>query len=65
MGAQQTYEWAMRYRDMVERAAPIAGFAKSSVQTFVVPESLGQASKSDTAHADAWDAGVSPGSYRH
>lgn len=27
MGAQQTYEWAVRYPDMVERAAPIAGTA--------------------------------------
>jgi len=25
MGAQQTYEWAVRYPDMVRRAAPIAG----------------------------------------
>src|SRR4029077_10942428 len=25
MGAQQTYEWAVRYPDMVKRAAPIAG----------------------------------------
>jgi homoserine O-acetyltransferase len=28
MGAQQTYEWAVRYPDMVKRAAPIAGTAK-------------------------------------
>ena len=27
MGAQQTYEWAVRYPDMVKRAAPIAGTA--------------------------------------
>jgi homoserine O-acetyltransferase len=30
MGAQQTYEWAVRYPDMVRRAAPIAGTAKST-----------------------------------
>lgn len=28
MGAQQTYEWAIRYPDMVKRAAPIAGTAR-------------------------------------
>lgn len=28
MGAQQTYEWAIRYPDIVKRAAPIAGTAK-------------------------------------
>ncbi|MFT4562144.1 MAG: homoserine O-acetyltransferase [Gammaproteobacteria bacterium] len=28
MGAQQTYEWAIRYPEMVKRAAPIAGTAK-------------------------------------
>ena len=27
MGAQQTYEWAVRYPDMVKRAAPICGTA--------------------------------------
>ena len=30
MGAQQTYEWAVRYTDMVARAAPIAGTAKTT-----------------------------------
>lgn len=30
MGAQQTYEWAVRFPDMVERAAPIAGTAKTT-----------------------------------
>ena len=30
MGAQQTYEWAVRYPEMVRRAAPIAGTAKST-----------------------------------
>ena len=28
MGAQQTYEWAVRYPDMVKRAAPLAGTAQ-------------------------------------
>src|SRR3984893_12406372 len=30
MGAQQTYEWAVRYPDFVKRAAPIAGTAKNT-----------------------------------
>ena len=30
-GAQQTYEWAVRYPDMVRRAAPIAGTARATV----------------------------------
>ena len=28
MGAQQTYEWAVRYPDFMKRAAPIAGYAR-------------------------------------
>ena len=30
MGAQQTYEWAVRYPDMVKRAAVVAGTAKNT-----------------------------------
>ncbi len=30
MGAEQTYEWAVRYPDMVKRAAPFAGTAKTT-----------------------------------
>jgi homoserine O-acetyltransferase len=30
MGAQQTWEWAVRYPEMVKRAAPIAGTAKTT-----------------------------------
>ncbi len=41
MGAQQTFEWAVRFPDAVKRAAPIAGTAKATphnrflVQTFI------------------------------
>jgi len=41
MGAQQTFEWAVRYPDVVKRAAPIAGTARATshnkllVQTFI------------------------------
>ena len=40
MGAQQTYEWAVRYPDMVKRAAPIAGTAKNTEHDFVYTETL-------------------------
>jgi homoserine O-acetyltransferase len=30
MGAEQTYEWAVRYPDLVKRAAPFAGTAKTT-----------------------------------
>jgi len=47
MGAQQTYEWAVRYPDMVERAAPIAGTAKNTVHDFLFTETLVDAITSD------------------
>jgi homoserine O-acetyltransferase len=40
MGAQQTYEWAVRYPDMVRRAAPIAGTARNTVHDFLFGETL-------------------------
>ena len=43
MGAQQTYEWAVRYPDMVERAAPIAGTACNTEHDFVFTETLVEA----------------------
>lgn len=47
MGAQQTYEWAVRYPDMVERAAPIAGTACNTEHDFVFAETLVEAITSD------------------
>ncbi|MFT4563571.1 MAG: homoserine O-acetyltransferase [Gammaproteobacteria bacterium] len=47
MGAQQTYEWACRYPDMVKRAAPIAGTAKNSDHDFLFTQSLIEAITSD------------------
>jgi homoserine O-acetyltransferase len=43
MGAQQTYEWAVRYPDMVKRAAPIAGTAKNTIHDFLFTETLADA----------------------
>lgn len=47
MGAQQTYEWAVRYPEMVKRAAPIAGTAKNTVHDFLYTHTLNEAIMSD------------------
>ncbi len=54
MGAQQTYEWAVRYPDMVRRAAPIAGTAKNTPHDFLFAETLIEAITSDPAFKDGW-----------
>jgi homoserine O-acetyltransferase len=46
-GAQQTYEWAVRYPDMVKRAAPIAGTARATVHFILFIETLVEAITSD------------------
>lgn len=43
MGAQQIYEWAVRYPDMVERAVPIAGTARNTKHDFVFADTLMEA----------------------
>ena len=40
MGAQQTYEWAVRFPDKVRRAAPIAGTAQNNPHDFLYVQSL-------------------------
>jgi homoserine O-acetyltransferase len=47
MGAQQTYEWAVRYPDMVLRAAPIAGTAKNTEHDFLWTQACNEAIESD------------------
>lgn len=47
MGAQQTYEWAVRYPDMVERAAPIAGTAQNTLHDKLFADTLVEAITSD------------------
>lgn len=47
MGAQQTFEWAVRYPDMVKRAAPIAGTAKNTQHDFLFTKTLMEAITSD------------------
>ena len=54
MGAQQTYEWAVRYPDMVRRAAPIAGTAKNTPHDYLFAETLIEAITSDPAFKGGW-----------
>ena len=51
MGAQQTYEWAVRYLEIVKRAAPIVGTAKNTDHDFLFTETLVEAITSDPAFA--------------
>jgi homoserine O-acetyltransferase/O-succinyltransferase len=47
MGAQQTYEWAVRYPEMVKRAAAIAGTATATSHFCLFIETLVEAITSD------------------
>ena len=49
MGAQQTYEWAVRYPDMVARAAPLAGTARTSDHSRLFGSTLADALTGDPA----------------
>jgi homoserine O-acetyltransferase len=49
MGAQQTYEWAVRYPDMVQRALPIAGTAKTTPHDYIFVRAHEDTIKSDPA----------------
>ncbi len=68
MGAQQTYEWAVRYPDMVKRAAPIAGTAKNTEHDFMFTETLVEAITTDPAFKGgnySASADVAAGLMRH
>jgi homoserine O-acetyltransferase len=54
MGGQQVYEWAVRYPDMIKRAAPIAATARISLHQIVFTESLQEALMSDPAWNGGW-----------
>jgi len=54
MGAQQTYEWCVRYPSMVKRAAPIAGTAKTTPHDILYTQVVAEAITSDPA----WDKGL-------
>ena len=55
MGAQQTWEWAVRFPDKVLRAAPIAGTARNTHHDFLYTQSLMDAITADPG----WNAGTS------
>ena len=54
MGAEQTYEWCVRYPDKVRRAAPFAGTAKTTPHDYLFVRSHENALKSDPAWADGF-----------
>ncbi len=54
MGAQQTYEWAVRFPEKVKRAAPIAGTAKNAPHDFIFTEALNEAITSDPGFNGGW-----------
>lgn len=53
MGAQQTWEWAVRFPDKVLRAAPIAGTAQNTPHDFLFTQTLIEAITSDPG----WNGG--------
>lgn len=52
MGAQQSYEWAVRYPDIVKRAAPIAGTAKVTPHNTIFTQAIIDSITSDPAWQD-------------
>lgn len=54
MGAQQTYEWAVRYPDAVRRAAPIAGLARGTAHNKLLVSTFIDAIISDPAFEEGW-----------
>jgi homoserine O-acetyltransferase len=52
MGAQQTYEWAVRFPDRVKRAAPLAGTARIYQHCVIFAQTLVDALRSDPGYAD-------------
>ena len=52
MGAQQTYEWAVRFPDKVRRAAAIAGTAKNTPHDFLFARTLAEAITTDPGFND-------------
>ncbi|MCF7547935.1 alpha/beta fold hydrolase [Pseudonocardia sp. WMMC193] len=68
MGAQQTYEWAVRFPDKVKRAAAIAGTAQNTPHDFLFTKALVEAITSDPGFADgeySSNADVVAGLTRH
>ncbi|MFT4080845.1 alpha/beta fold hydrolase [Rhodomicrobium sp.] len=56
MGAQQTYEWAIRFPDAVKRAAPLAGLGRGTPYTKLLVDTFIEAIASDPAFDGGWYA---------
>lgn len=54
MGAQQTYEWAVRFPEAVRRAAPIAGLARGTPHNRLLVQTFIDAIVSDPAFEEGW-----------
>ncbi len=54
MGAQQTYEWAVRFPDRVKRAAPLAGTARSYQHCVLWTQTLVDTLRGDPGYAEGW-----------
>lgn len=54
MGAQQTFQWAASYPDMVERIVPFAGTAKTWPHNVVILEGMKAALQADAAWNSGW-----------
>lgn len=68
MGAQMTYDWAVRFPDLVRRAAPIAGTAKGTAHNKLLVETFIEAITADPAWDGGWyatPAAVHRGLRRH
>lgn len=67
MGAQQTWEWAVRHPDVVARAAPIAGTARETAHNRLLVETFIEAITADPAFDDGWygEGAVHRGLRRH
>lgn len=54
MGAQQTFQWAVKHPDMVERIAAMCGTARTTAHNRVFLEGLRAALTADAAWDDGW-----------
>jgi homoserine O-acetyltransferase len=56
MGAQQSWEWAVRFPDAVARVAPIAGTARETAHNRLLVQTFIEAITGDRAFDDGWYA---------
>ena len=54
MGAQQAFQWAALYPDMVQAIAPICGSARTSPHNYLFLEGVKAALMADAAFAEGW-----------